>query len=422
MASHELTTRRKAVMGSSPLFYKEPIQLVRGEGVYLYDSDDQQYLDCYNNVAGVGHSHPHVVAAMHSQASRLNTHSRYLHEGVVAYGERLMALHAEPLTMLQMCCSGTEAIDVAINMARLHTRGRGIICSNATYHGNSQEIIRMTIGPFEPDYRVVHYPDTYRPLTNGLTEAELCDAYLAEIGEAIAGFEADGVGFAGLLFCSIFANEGLPNVPAGYLAKAAALVRAAGGVVIFDEVQAGFGRTGTWWGYEVMGAEPDIVAMGKPMGSGYPLSGVGASPEVAAAFHKRSGYFNTTAGTPVQAAVGSAVIDVIENENLLDRVNEVGAYLRGELSTFEDRYESVGQVRGHGMFFAIDLVSDREQRTPDRALAEDLVERINDKGCLLSNAGEHNNTLKIRPPLVFEKHHAEHLLTVLTECMDQAGA
>jgi 4-aminobutyrate aminotransferase-like enzyme len=164
------------------------------------------------------------------------------------------------------------------------------------------------------------------------------------------------------------------------------------------------------------------VAMGKPMGSGYPLSGVGVSPEVAAAFHKRSGYFNTTAGTPVQAAVGSAVIDVIENEKLLDRVNEVGAYLRGELVSFEDRYESVGQVRSYGMFFAIDLVSHRESRAPDRALAEDLVERIKDNGCLLSNAGEHNNTLKVRPPLVFEKHHAEQLLTVLTECLDQAGA
>jgi 4-aminobutyrate aminotransferase-like enzyme len=206
------------------------------------------------------------------------------------------------------------------------------------------------------------------------------------------------------------------------MTKAAALVREAGGVVIFDEVQAGFGRTGSWWGYEVMGAEPDIVAMGKPMGSGYPLSGVGSSPDVAAAFHTRSGYFNTTAGTPVQAAVGSAVIDVIENEKLLDRVNDVGAYLRGELSQFEDRYQSVGQVRGHGMFFAIDLINDAESRTPDRELAVDLVERIKNKGCLLSNAGQFNNSLKIRPPLVFEKQHAEHLLTVLTECMDQASA
>lgn len=416
-----LRARRERSMGNSPLFYREPVHLVRGEGVWLYDDAGRRYMDAYNNVPCVGHCHPRVVEALQRQAGTLNTHSRYLSEVVVEYCERLMGLHGDPLSVLQMCCTGTEAVEVALKMARAFTGGRGIVCSNATYHGNSAEVFRMTVGPFEPDFRRVPFPEAYRPIREGASESELCDLYLAEIKAAIDAFAADGVPFAGMLFCSIFANEGLPNVPAGFMRKAAALVRDAGGVLIFDEVQAGFGRTGRWWGYEVMDCVPDIVAMGKPMGAGLPLSGVGARPDIAEAFHAKAFYFNTTAATPLQAAVGSAVLDVIEDEALLANVNAVGGYLKDRLAALVGRIEGVGDVRGHGLFLGVDWVADRETRKPDRHGAAEIVERMKEKGYLISNAGRFRNVLKIRPPLVFAREHADALFDALVETLEEAS-
>ena len=229
MGIDQLKARRERAMGKSPLFYRQPVHLVRGEGVWLYDDTGRRYMDAYNNVPCVGHCHPRVVAALHGQAATLNTHSRYLSEVVVEYCERLMTLHGDPLTVLQMCCTGTEAVEVALKMARSFTGGQGILCSNATYHGNSAEVFRMTVGPFEPDFRRVPFPEAYRPIKEGASEAELCDLYLGEIEKGIKAFAADGVPLAGMLFCSIFANEGLPDVPAGFMQQAAALVRDAGG-------------------------------------------------------------------------------------------------------------------------------------------------------------------------------------------------
>lgn len=421
MGVQGLRTRRERAMGNSPLFYRQPVHLVRGEGIWLYDDAGRRYMDAYNNVPCVGHCHPRVVEALQRQAGTLNTHSRYLSEVVVEYCERLMALHGDPLSVLQMCCTGTEAVEVALKMARAFTGGQGIVCSNATYHGNSAEVFRMTVGPFEPDFRRVPFPEAYRPVREGASEAELCDLYLAEIEAAIEAFAADGVPFAGMLFCSLFANEGLPDVPAGFMRKAAALVRDAGGVVIFDEVQAGFGRTGRWWGYEVMDCVPDIVAMGKPMGAGLPLSGVGARPDIAEAFHAKAFYFNTTAATPLQAAVGSAVLDVIEDEALLANVNAVGGYLKDRLAGLVGRIEGVGDVRGHGLFLGVDWVSDRETRKPDRHGAAEIVERMKEKGYLISNAGRFRNVLKIRPPLVFAREHADTLFDALVETLEEAS-
>ena len=421
MGVQGLRTRRERAMGNSPLFYRQPVHLVRGEGIWLYDDAGRRYMDAYNNVPCVGHCHPRVVEALQRQAGTLNTHSRYLSEVVVEYCERLMALHGDPLSVLQMCCTGTEAVEVALKMARAFTGGQGIVCSNATYHGNSAEVFRMTVGPFEPDFRRVPFPEAYRPIREGASESELCDLYLAEIERAIEAFAADGVPFAGMLFCSIFANEGLPDVPAGFMRKAAALVRDAGGVVIFDEVQAGFGRTGRWWGYEVMDCVPDIVAMGKPMGAGLPLSGGGARPDIAEAFHAKAFYFNTTAATPLQAAVGSAVLDVIEDEALLASVNAVGGYLKDRLAGLVGRVEGVGDVRGHGLFLGVDWVADRETRKADREGAAEIVERMKEKGYLISNAGRFRNVLKIRPPLVFAREHADALFEALVETLEGAS-
>ena len=419
MANKDLLERRALAMGSSPIFYKEPVHLVKGDGIWLYDDLDNKYMDCYNNVPCVGHCHPHVIEALSKQAGQLNTHSRYLSKVVVDYSERLMALHADPLSVLQMGCSGTEAIEIAIKMARLATGGKGIICSNATYHGNSHETIRMTIGPFEPDFKRVAFPEKFRPLEEGLPENKLCDLYLEEIKRAISEFSENNIPLAGMLFCSIFANEGLPDIPSGFMKKAATLVRDAGGVVILDEVQAGFCRTGSWWGYEVNNCVPDIVAMGKPMGSGYPLSGVGTSPEIAKIFHEKSYYFNTTASTPLQAAVGSAVLDVIEEEDLLGNVNSVGDYLKDQVKGFAKEYDMVGDVRGLGLFVAIECVEGQGSKKPNSKLAAEFVEKMKQKGFLISNAGQFRNVLKIRPPLVFEKEHADSLCEVLEETLEE---
>ena len=415
----DLLELRIQSMGSSPLFYEEPVHLVEGKGIWLYDDSGNKYMDCYNNVPCVGHCHPRVVEALSKQAGQLNTHSRYLSKVVVDYSERLMSLHADPLSVLQMGCSGTEAIEIAIKMARLATGGRGIICSNATYHGNSHETIRMTIGPFEPDFKRVPFPEKFRPIKAGLSDDELCDLYLKEIKTAISEFSENNIPLAGMLFCSIVANEGLPNIPSGFMKKAATLVRDAGGVVILDEVQAGFCRSGSWWGYEVNECVPDIVAMGKPMGSGYPLSGVGTSPEIAKIFHEKSYYFNTTASTPLQAAVGDAVLDVIEEEGLLGNVNSVGDYLKGKVEGFTDKYDMVGDVRGLGLFIAIECIQGNGSSEPNKELAIEFVEKMKQKGFLISNAGQFRNVLKIRPPLVFQKEHADSLCEILEETLDE---
>ena len=406
-------------MGFSPLFYKEPIHLVKGEGIWLYDDSNNKYMDCYNNVPCVGHCHPHVIESLSKQAGQLNTHSRYISKVVVDYSERLMNLHTNPLSVLQMGCSGTEAIEIAIKMARLATGGKGIICSNATYHGNSHETIRMTIGPFEPDFKRVPFPEKFRPLKEGLSENELCDLHLEEIKRAINEFSEANIPLAGMLFCSIFANEGLPSIPEGFLPKAAKLIRDAGGLVILDEVQAGFCRTGSWWGYEVNDCVPDIVAMGKPMGSGYPISGVGTNEEIAKTFHSKSYYFNTTASTPLQAAVGNAVLDVIEEENLKENVNSVGEYLKDKVSSFVDKFDKVGDVRGQGLFIGIECIEGNGNSEPNKELAVEFVERMKQKGFLISNAGQFRNVLKIRPPLVFQKEHADSLYEVLEETLDE---
>ena len=405
--------KRNQFMGDSPLFYKEPINLESGEGVWLYDKSGKKYLDVYNNVPVAGHCHPRIVASLTDQASKLNVHSRYVSDVVVDYSEKLISLHSDNLSKLQMACSGTEAVEVAIKMARIYTGGQGIICSNATYHGNSHETFRMTIGPFEPEFRRVTYPESYRPIKEGLLEEDLCALYIKEVEKQIEGFSQDGIKFAGLIFCSIFANEGLPDFPKDYLSKVSKLVRDSGGVVILDEVQAGFGRTGTWWGYELSNVSPDIAVMGKPMGSGLPVSGVVTTEEISDSFHEKAFYFNTTAATPLQAAVGGTVIDIIQDEGLIENAEKIGGYLKAELLKIKDDFDYLGDIRGPGLFIGLDIVDNKEDKNPDREKAIEIVEILKSKGVLISNAGQYRNVLKLRPPLVFDSSHADFLLDEL---------
>ena len=413
--------KRTQFMGESPLFYKEPIYLEKGEGVWLYDKAGKKYLDVYNNVPVAGHCHPRIIASLTDQASKLNVHSRYISDVVVDYSEKLVSLHSDNLSKLQMACSGTEAVEIAIKMARIHTGGQGIICSNATYHGNSHETFRMTIGPFEPEFRRVTYPESYRPIKEGLSQEELCTLYLKEVEKQIEGFSQDGIKFAGLIFCSLFANEGLPDFPKDYLTKVSKLVRDSGGVLILDEVQAGFGRTGTWWGYQLSNVSPDIAVMGKPMGSGLPVSGVIATEEISNTFHEKAFYFNTTAATPLQAAVAGTVIDIIQDEGLIENAEKIGGYLKTELLKIKDDFDYLGDVRGPGLFIGLDIVDNKEDKNPDKEKAIEIVEILKSKGVLISNAGQYRNVLKLRPPLVFDIDNANFLLDTLNQAFREVG-
>ena len=416
MTSADLAARREQALGAgAPLFYRAPLHIVRGEGAYLYDADGRRYVDMYNNVPCVGHANPRVVEAMTRQQATLNVHSRYLHEGVVAFAERLAALHESPaIESVIFSCSGTEANEVALRMARFATGKRGIVFTDATYHGNSDLVSQLTrvgaAGPKNPELRAIPFPQTYRPLEAELSEGALADAYLGRLRAAIDSLEQEGDGIAALIVCSIFANEGLPDVPAGFMARAAEMVRAAGGLVIADEVQAGYGRTGRWWGYDVTGFTPDIVVTGKPMGNGLPLAATAASRALVDGFRARTRYFNTFASSPLQAAVGMAVLDVIEREGLLADVATVGAALKQALVERKPRWDAIGDVRGHGLFIGVEMVKDPEARTPDAALAAELCNRLKDRGFLTAPAGAFGNVVKIRPPLVFSQGDAEAFL------------
>lgn len=419
MNTTDLMTRRNAALGAgTPLFYEVPLRIVRGDGVYLYDADGRRYVDMYNNVPCVGHANPHVVEAMARAQATLNVHSRYLHEGVIEFAERLIGLHGPQIESAILSCSGTEANEVALRMARFATGKRGILCSNATYHGNSELVGSLTrLGQQQTTNAAVSafpFPETYRPLAPTVNEAALCDAYLAKLEEAMARLEANGDGIAALIVCSIFANEGLPNVPTGFMPRAAAMVREAGGLVIADEVQAGYARTGNWWGYEVTGFVPDIVVTGKPMGNGLPLAATAASRALVESFRAKTRYFNTFASSPLQAAVGMAVLDEIEHRDLRSNVASVGATLKASLSQRKGASDSIGDVRGHGLFIGVELVKPVDG-APDTELAKRVINRLKDKGFLTSNAGAFGNVVKIRPPLTFSHENATEFLAAWDE-------
>lgn len=419
----DLLARRDRLLGTgAPLFYSTPLHLVRGEGVYLFDPEGRRYVDMYNNVPCVGHANPAVVEAMTRAQSTLNVHSRYLHEGILDFAERLAGLHHGPdIESVIVSCSGTEAIEVALRMARFVTGRQGIVCTNATYHGNSEavsKLTRLSLGHnASPEVRSFPFPESYRPIVEGATEEELCEAYLAKLEEAIRGLQASPEGFAGLILCSILANEGLPDIPAGFMARAAEMARAAGGLVIADEVQAGYCRTGQWWGYAATGYTPDIVVTGKPMGNGLPMAATAASKVLVDEFRARTRYFNTFASSPLQAAVGLAVIDYIENEKLAESVATVGAGLKAALTARLPKHGFLGDVRGIGLFLGVEIIRDDGAKTPDVERTVAIVDALKEKGFLTSNAGIFRNVLKFRPPLVFRQEHAEAFLAAFDEVL-----
>lgn len=413
---NNLMARREAVLGPNvPTFFENPVHLVKGEGVWVWDADGHKYLDCYNNVPHVGHCHPNVVAAIAAQAAILNTHTRYLHDGIIDYAERLTAKFQPQLNQVIMVCSGSEANDIALRMAQAMTGKTGIISTDNTYHGNTMAVSQLSsrkppIGGYAANIRHVTAPDTLRPV--GGNTAGQAEAFAREIQIAIDDLEASGHGFSGFLFCPTFANEGLPNLPQDFMQPAAKVIHAAGGILIADEVQPGFGRSGdTWWGHDWLGLSPDVVTLGKPMANGHPVAAVVARAEVMAAFRNAFGYFNTFGGNPVSCAAAAATLDVIENENLVANAKTIGVEFLQNLQGLD--HTSIASTRGRGLFIALELETDG---VADEALAAHVVEYARNNGMLMGRTGRNRNVLKLRPPMPFSAENA----TLATEILNRA--
>lgn len=418
-ATAELVQRREHVLGPAyRLFYRTPVHLVRGAGAHLFDDEGHDYLDVYNNVASVGHANPQVVAAITEQAATLNTHTRYLHEAVVAYSEDLLALMPEQVDKVMFCCTGSEANDLAVRIAQRHTGGTGIVVTAEAYHGNTALTSGFspalgTAQPLGTQVRTVAAPDGYR-----VGAADLGLWFADQVRAAIVDLERHGTRFAAFVADSIFSSDGVfpdPAGPLGFLAPAIDVVHAAGGVFVADEVQPGFARTGdTFWGFARHGVVPDLVTLGKPMGNGIPVSAVAARSDVLADFDLP--YFNTFGGNPVSIAAARAVLDVLLTQDLQANAARVGTRLRRELTALTADDPRIGDVRGAGLYVGVDVVTDPASKAPDVAGALDLVEALRERRVLTSVCGP-GNVLKLRPPLVFDDADVDRLLDAFDDTL-----
>jgi len=404
-----LIERRARVLGPAyRLFYEHPLHLVKGEGVWLYDADGKRYLDAYNNVASIGHCHPKVVEALYEQAKVLNTHTRYLHEGILDYAEKLLATFPAELDQVMFTCTGSEANDLALRIARQYTGGTGLIVTQLAYHGVTDQIAAASpsLGAGVPvgDFvRTVRAPDAYR-----LGAENVAQIFADDVRAAIADLRRCGIKPAALLLDGIFASDGVLSDPAGFLQQAVAVAREAGLLYIAAEVQSGFGRTGShMWGYQRHGVQPDIVTMGKPMGNGQPIAGAVFRGEVLDAFGRTARYFNTFGGNPVSCAAANAVLDVIQGEGLMANCAAVGEYCTAGLQGLAERYPLIGDVRGAGLFVGVELVTDRASKAPATEATARVVNGMRERGVLISSAGPAANILKIRPQLIFQREHAD---------------
>ncbi len=416
----ELIADRARLLGPNvSTFYDNPVHIVKGEGVWLWDADGRKYLDCYNNVPHVGHCNPRVVDAICRQASTLNTHTRYLHDGILDYVEKLTSTVDDHLDTAILTCTGSEANDIALRMAESMTGKRGIIATDATYHGNTSLVSQLSksnvptvgfgLGQF---FRFVAAPDSYRnPDPEGMRFAE-------SVAEQIAELEKSGIGFAALVVCPYFLNEGFPDNPDGWLKPTAEVVRKAGGLLICDEVQSGFGRTGThMWAHQKMGVVPDVMTLGKPMGNGHPIGGVVTNSEILGTFRKGYRYFNTFGGNPVSCAAAIAVLEEIEDKHLLENARKVGAHARMRITRLAKKHEFIGDVRGSGLIFGAEMVLDRETKQPASAFTDRVINGMRERGVIHSKLGRHKNTLKIRPPMPFSIENADLLFDTLDEVL-----
>jgi len=417
--------RRKRIGPSLSLSYETPLEIVRGRDQFLFDPNERAYLDCVNNVCHVGHCHPTVVAALSSQAAILNTNTRYLHPYLVEYAERLTATFPEPLSVCYFVNSGSEANELAVRLARTHTGRHDVIVLEDGYHGNTQTLVDLSPYKCEgpggqglPDWaHKVVKPDTYRGLYRGKGE-DIGRAYAKHVREVCERLITENRPPALFLCESLLGCGGQIIPPDGYLREAFHYVRSAGGLCIVDEIQVGMGRVGSFmWAFETQGVIPDIVTIGKPIGNGHPLGAVVTTPEIAHSFDNGMEFFSTFGGNPVSIAVGMAVLDVIEEEQLLGRATRVGRYLIEGFQALSEYHPEIGDVRGLGLFMGIELVRDRETLTPATEETAQLIERVKADGILLSAEGPYHNVLKIKPPMQFLETDADLLLGAIDRAL-----
>ncbi|MEY2754207.1 MAG: hypothetical protein RJB65_565, partial [Actinomycetota bacterium] len=409
-----LLERRRHDLGPSlSVSYRKPLTIVRGTGTWLVDHTGRHHLDCVNNVCHVGHAHPHVVDAIARQAAVLNTNTRYLHRTILDYAERLAGLFPDPLSVVYLVNSGSEANELALRIARTVTARRDVIAVDWGYHGNTGGLVDISAYKFnrkggqgKPDgTHIAPLPDPYR----GAHGSDV-RAYAASIADMppAAAFIAESISGCG----------GQVVFPDGYLTEAHRLARANGALCIADEVQVGFGRVGShMWAFETQGVVPDIVTLGKPIGNGHPLGAVVTTPEIAAAFANGMEWFNTFGGNPVSCAAGTAVLDVIEDEGLQANALRTGDHLLGRFRSLAEGHECIGDVRGLGLYLGVDLVTDRATKEPATALASDVANTLRGLGVLVSTDGPADNVLKIKPPIVFDVTHADLLADALSHTL-----
>ncbi len=409
--------RRKVTAPAYEHFYREPLHLVRGKGALVFDRAGRSYIDAYNNVPHVGHSHPRVVNAMLRQAERININTRYLTDSMVAYAERLTASLPPELSQCLFLSSGSEANDVAWRMAWAATGAKGALVMEGAYHGVTDLVARLSPcglvqGEDDPPYlRRILAPYPLRAADRDpAAEAERA---LASIDQAIASLQESGQGVAGLMIDLGLTNNGVLDLPQGYLVEAVRRVKAAGGLFIADEVQAGFGRSGdSFWRFQPEGVTPDVVTMGKAIGNGIPLAVAVARDAVARAFSDKFYFFSSMGGNPVCCAAGLAVLDCLEEEGLQQHAQRLGTRLRAELLSLT--HPLIAEVRGQGLLLGVELIKDGRSASVE---AKALVERMREKGVLIGTEGPDGNVIKIRPPMVLSSDQAERILDAFDESL-----
>ena len=415
-------TRRLLLGSNLSVAYDDPVKIMRGSMQYLYDDQGRKYLDAYNNVPHVGHCHPRVVKAGQDQMALLNTNTRYLHDLINVYAEHLSAMLPDPLKICFFVNSGSEANELALRLARAHTRQRDLIVLEHAYHGNTTSLI--DISPYKhngpggegaPSWvHTAPLPDVYRGAYKG-NDPGAAAKYSRRVAEIVEQLSAGGAGLCGFIAESWPSVAGQMPLPDGYLASVYQTVRAAGGVCIADEVQTAYGRLGAhFWGFEAYNVVPDIVVLGKPIGNGHPIGAVVTSPEIAASFANGMEFFSTFGGNTVSCAIGLAVLEVVVNENLQAHALRVGGRLFHGLRKLMERYSIIGDVRGSGLFLGIELVRDRDTLEPATNESLFIVNRMRDQGILLGTDGPSHNVIKIRPPMPFSIDDAD----LLIETMD----
>ncbi|MGE0239690.1 MAG: aminotransferase class III-fold pyridoxal phosphate-dependent enzyme [Parvibaculaceae bacterium] len=421
--------RKRKLLPNLSISFKTPLKMVRGEGQWLMADDGRAYLDCFNNVAHLGHAHPEIVEVQAREASRLNTNTRYLHDNMVSYAEALGATLPGDLKVCSFVCTGSEANDLALRMVRAKTQADDWVVVDWAYHGHLAELIDLSPYKYKRAGgagRKAHVweaqlPDSYRAPADW-PAAEHGRRFAESIARQVAAIRKAGKRPAAFIAESVPSCAGQIFFPAQYLDEAYRIIRTAGGLCIADEVQVGMGRVGShMWAFETQGVVPDIVTMGKPIGNGHPLAALVTTPDVAEAFDNGMEYFNTFGGNPVSCAIGLKVLEIIERDGLRDNAKAIGDYLVARFRDMQKRHDCIGDVRGMGLFLGLDLVRDRSSKAHATELANRVVNLAREEGVLIGTDGPYDNVVKMRPAMIFTRRDADLLCAVLDHALARAA-